>query len=123
MWFTPVQLTIITFFLYQELGPTSLIAIAVVATQVPLQIGLAKLFSALRYVKMLKSNFDSTVRIGYSVTASDDLSVIAMKSRIIKSKTLPHHANCIGYSDLGYSDKPVITIGRREAKRTKLYKR
>ena len=42
MWFTPVQLTIITFFLYQELGPTSLIAIAVVATQVPLQIGLAK---------------------------------------------------------------------------------
>ena len=57
----------------------------------------------------------------YSVTASNDLSVIAMKSRIIKSKTLPHYTNCIGYSDLGYSDKPVITIGRREAKRTKLY--
>ena len=64
-----------------------------------------------------------TVRIGYSVTASNDLSVIAMKSRIIKSKTLLHHTNCIGYSDLGYSDKPVITIGRREGKRAKLYKR
>ena len=64
-----------------------------------------------------------TVRIGYSVTASNDLSVIAMESRIIKSKTLPHHTNCIWYSDLGYSDKPVITIGRHEAKRTKLYKR
>ena len=60
-----------------------------------------------------------TVRIGYSVTASNDLSVIAMKSLIIKSKTLPHHTNCIGYSDLGYSDKPGITIGRREANRTK----
>ena len=63
-----------------------------------------------------------TVRIGYSVTASNDLSVIAMESRIIKSKTLPYHTNCIGYSDLGYSDKPGITIGRREAKRTILYK-
>ena len=48
----------------------------------------------------------STVRIGYSVTASNDLSVIAMESRIIKSKMLPYHTNCIGYSDLGYSDKP-----------------
>ena len=55
----------------------------------------------------------STVRVGYSVTASNDLSVIAMESRIIKSKTLPHHTNCIEYIDLGYSDKPVIMIGRR----------
>ena len=63
-----------------------------------------------------------SIRIGYSVTASNDLSVIAMESRIIKSKTLPYHTNCIGYSDLGYSDKPGITIGRREAKRKILYK-
>ena len=56
------------------------------------------------------------------MTASNDLSVIVMESRIIKSKTLPYHTNCIGYSDLGYSDKPGITIGRRKAKRTILYK-
>ena len=66
--------------------------------------------------------FTCTVCIGYSVTASNDLSVIAMESQIIKSKTLPYHTNCIGYSDLGYSDKPGITIERREAKRTILYK-
>ena len=73
-------------------------------------------FSMLSYKARIgaSSNTDTdTVRIGYSVTASNDLSVIAMKSRIIKSKTLPHHTNCIGYSDLGYSDKPGITIGRR----------
>ena len=35
---------------------------------------------------------------------------------------VPYHTNCIGYSDLGYSDKPGITIGRREARRTILYK-
>ena len=75
------------------------------------------------YPVLMSYNNDDTVRIGYSVTASNDLSVIAMKSRIIKSKTLLHHTNCIGYSDLGYSDKPVITIGRREGKRAKLYKR
>ena len=64
----------------------------------------------------------STVCIGYSVTVSNDLSVIVIESQIFKCITLPYHTNCIGYSDLGYSDKPVIMIGRREAKRTILCK-
>ena len=50
IWFTPFQLIIITFFLYQELGPTSLIATVVVILQVPVQIGLANLYSAFWYV-------------------------------------------------------------------------
>ena len=60
--------------------------------------------------------------VGYSVIASNDLSVIVMESHKIKSKTLAYHTNCIGYSDLGYSDKPGITIGRRKAKFTILCK-
>ena len=56
-----------------------------------------------------------SVCIGYSVTASNDLSVIVIESQMIKSKTLPYHTNCIGYSDLGYSDKPGIMIGTHEA--------
>ena len=40
-----------------------------------------------------------------------------MESQIIKTKTLPHHTNCIRYSD-----KPGITIGRHKAKRMILCK-
>ena len=57
----------------------------------------------------------STACIRYSVTVSND---IITESWIIKTKTLPFHTNCIGYSNLGCSDKSGITIGRREAKRT-----
>ena len=65
----------------------------------------------------------STVCIAYSVTASNDLSaVIVMESQIIKCKMLPYRTNCIGYNDLGCSDKPGIMIGRCEAKHTILYK-
>ena len=61
-----------------------------------------------------------TVHIGYNLTVSNDLSVIAIESQI--TKMLPYHTNCIGYSDLGYSDKLLIMIERREAKHTILYK-
>ena len=54
--------------------------------------------------------------------ACNDLSVIAMESQIIKTKTLPYHTNYIGYSDLGCSDKTDITTGRRKAKHTILCK-
>ena len=42
----------------------------------------------------------STVCIRYSVTVSNDLSVIVIESWIIKSKMLPYHTNCIGIAIL-----------------------
>ena len=71
----------------------------------PFDFNIKLLYFTLLHMK-IRLWYLSTVRIGYSVTASNDLSVIAMESRIIKSKMLPYHTNCIGYSDLGYSDKP-----------------
>lgn len=61
----------------------------------------------------------STVYIGYSVTASSDVSVIVIESR---AKHFACHTNCISYSDLACSNKSDIMIERCEAKPTILYK-
>ena len=48
-WIGPIHLAIVTYFIYNEIGPTAFIATLLVIAQIPLQIILARLFTKLRY--------------------------------------------------------------------------
>ena len=49
LWVGPIHLTLVTYFIYMEIGPTSIVAMFLVILQVPLQVFLAKSFIKLRY--------------------------------------------------------------------------
>lgn len=108
IWFTPVQLMIITFFLYQELGPTSLIATVVVILQVPLQIGLANLYSALRYVINYSSSLADINNLTFHCR-STIFTIISIKERIIRARGAENSM----YIDLVMLSRGMTTVCTR----------
>lgn len=60
-WIGPIHLAIVTYFIYNEIGPTAFIATLLVIAQIPLQIILARLFTKLRL--KAASQTDTRVKI------------------------------------------------------------